>query len=63
MSSESQKWSTGRTCDAELEFRRDEKRPMSTLCDGVGQTFFVVGVVVGLGPDMAGKRSVETKWP
>ena len=37
ISSEGPKWTTGRTCDAEFESRRDETRPMSTLCDGVGQ--------------------------
>ena len=37
ISSEGPKWTTGRTCDAEFEFRRDETRPMITLCDGVDQ--------------------------
>ena len=35
--SEGLKWFTGRTCDSEFEFRRDEMRPMLTICDGVGQ--------------------------
>ena len=32
-----QKWSTGRTCDSEFEFRLDEMRPRITFCDGVVQ--------------------------
>ena len=61
--SEGPEWPTGRTCDAEFEFRRDEMRPMSTPCDGVGQHSFVVGVVVGLGYVLSGLGFVETKRP
>ena len=63
MRSEGPEWPTGRTCDAEFESRRDETRPMSTLCDGVGQKRFVVGVVVGLGYVLPGLGFVSTKRP